>query len=1308
MKKLICLIFTITLGFSAYGKTLSDTEGEKDSFTLPKWNEFKEEHIAPILDGVCIDNSSLYKLTASFMHPNVKFTKKEKKVIEDLLKTFPYSLVDNDTITYNAQNTVAIAYYKLIKGNKKKVSLLLDSCLFNFKEMFLGLPTCKKEVPLFIRNTEYELRNKLLKKTFLINKASDDIILEKWHQPSDILFDIPMCFNHDIYNLFLELLLYESQNEKEILPFLYRTIAYNRFDVGKFVLEKVFIFPKDNSERNLLLLSLLSYADIYENQEASLYFKQMFPVKYLHKYNENVKCIVSYEKSEGRISSNSTKGYDWYNLGSRIMEVSLGALNFMYTDNFVKEMTREIFGEFSDEYKLIKRDNIGPFSDLFVDDLDSMLKRELRDGDIDSITSNRIINLLNSYYRIAEYEKVIEKSKVYRNYISDLDLSNYYNLCGLSELKLGFYSESINSLEEALKYADENKSTIENNLAQALCEYGKYNEALSIYNKYINTYNPEDAYNTFYINDRLGYLYSFIDHNIALQYYLEASRIVEINNSRFNGSIGRLDDDNKIIRHYLNLSELYNDNKYLQRKCIDKANDLWSSSKSLLTLFYDSSHIDSLIVYSKADTRPDSIVIGNIYSKLGSFYNSILNFTAAETCYKSALTYFQVLSSSNRQKRLLVKNYAKNLYDSQELYQCIGLLTELRKIESEVLGKEHIDYLRTLRLLLLATIANEDISSAKQLYVEYEKIAPLHSIELNALEHHQVLYSYHNLIGNPNRTIEILENLVLSSQMDPKILTFSDELIALVSIHQSEKSEYINRVVMEKTKEIITYHFTKIYSQDRVNWQLPLYSLRSQMINTLTESNASQSIAFDFSLYSKNLLFFTQSKFDKELSRSKRNRDAISELKAMRDSLNTAISQGNYIKIKKIEGEIESKERELYHSIQLKNPYDIRIADVLSVLGEKELAVDFVQYESSEEEKKYGAFLLSHDLESPIFIELCNDDLIRNIAIDEKGNIQHDFYKNIASYELIWEKLIPYLNDYENIYFSGDGLLNQLAIEYICNELGERICENYRIHRVFHLANIKKTEGIGNNFVGIGVADHNSPINDSISTIDRGSWNNLNGIKQEFATIRKTLDAHPECKTLFIVDDDAREKQIKELDNSSVTALHIATHGFYKDKKSLWEAADDSTHFDHHISCRALGANKKSLSGLVLRQGNLSWKSATITDEYDDLLTNDEIENMTFPNLKLTVLSACDTGLGNVDSEGVWGLQRAFRIAGTKSLICSLSKISDKWTAKFMDVFYEEVTSGKNIYDAFHSAQDYLYRKNKRNPKIWASMILIE
>lgn len=158
----------------------------------------------------------------------------------------------------------------------------------------------------------------------------------------------------------------------------------------------------------------------------------------------------------------------------------------------------------------------------------------------------------------------------------------------------------------------------------------------------------------------------------------------------------------------------------------------------------------------------------------------------------------------------------------------------------------------------------------------------------------------------------------------------------------------------------------------------------------------------------------------------------------------------------------------------------------------------------------------------------------------------------------------------------------------------------------------------------------------------------------------------------------------------------------------LNEAASDTANCDFNIARRFLSAGLNDLSGIVLRRGNLSWRAPVILEEEDDILTADEIETMSFPNLRLTVLSACETGLGSYDSEGVWGLQRAFRIAGTQSLICSLRKVDDYWTARFMDVFYEHAARGETIYDSFHAAQRWLYSEQPDNPEIWASFILIE
>jgi hypothetical protein len=186
------------------------------------------------------------------------------------------------------------------------------------------------------------------------------------------------------------------------------------------------------------------------------------------------------------------------------------------------------------------------------------------------------------------------------------------------------------------------------------------------------------------------------------------------------------------------------------------------------------------------------------------------------------------------------------------------------------------------------------------------------------------------------------------------------------------------------------------------------------------------------------------------------------------------------------------------------------------------------------------------------------------------------------------------------------------------------------------------------------------------------------------------------------------ETAVKELDGSDVSLLHFSTHAFFRSPSSMVGAFEDSLHNDHYMAKRRLIDGYRDLSGIVLRRGNLSWKAPVILDEEDDILTADEIETMSFPNLRLTVLSACETGLGSYDSEGVWGLQRAFRIAGTQSLICSLRKVDDYWTAQFMDVFYEHAARGETIYDSFHAAQRWLHSELPDNPEIWASFILIE
>lgn len=110
----------------------------------------------------------------------------------------------------------------------------------------------------------------------------------------------------------------------------------------------------------------------------------------------------------------------------------------------------------------------------------------------------------------------------------------------------------------------------------------------------------------------------------------------------------------------------------------------------------------------------------------------------------------------------------------------------------------------------------------------------------------------------------------------------------------------------------------------------------------------------------------------------------------------------------------------------------------------------------------------------------------------------------------------------------------------------------------------------------------------------------------------------------------------------------------------------------------------------------------------DGILSASEINNLDLENTDLVVLSACETGLGDINgNEGVFGLQRAFRAAGAKYLLMSLWKVPDAETSEFMQNFYSEWRSTENIEEAFHSTQKTMKAKYPTDPYSWAAFVLV-
>jgi CHAT domain-containing protein len=124
---------------------------------------------------------------------------------------------------------------------------------------------------------------------------------------------------------------------------------------------------------------------------------------------------------------------------------------------------------------------------------------------------------------------------------------------------------------------------------------------------------------------------------------------------------------------------------------------------------------------------------------------------------------------------------------------------------------------------------------------------------------------------------------------------------------------------------------------------------------------------------------------------------------------------------------------------------------------------------------------------------------------------------------------------------------------------------------------------------------------------------------------------------------------------------------------------------------------------------NAAWSGQAKPEHIEDgVATAYEISHLNLSNTKLAVLSACQTGLGDIKgSEGVYGLQRAFKMAGVDYLLVSLWQVPDQETADFMEAFYSAWLGGNTIHAAFAKAQKKMRRKYKQVYQ-WGAWVLVE
>jgi CHAT domain-containing protein len=212
-------------------------------------------------------------------------------------------------------------------------------------------------------------------------------------------------------------------------------------------------------------------------------------------------------------------------------------------------------------------------------------------------------------------------------------------------------------------------------------------------------------------------------------------------------------------------------------------------------------------------------------------------------------------------------------------------------------------------------------------------------------------------------------------------------------------------------------------------------------------------------------------------------------------------------------------------------------------------------------------------------------------------------------------------------------------------------------------------------------------------------WKELAGTKRELEQVLGLADKR---EPLVRRGDEASTRQLL-LDLPKARWAHLATHGFFADKRFRSALQLDEQDYKHRRdilgnTLERIGAGARNplvLSGLVLAGANVPGRD-------DGIVTAEALADLRLRDLDLAVLSACETGLGDVaGGEGVFGLQRAFHIAGAKNVVASLWRVDDEATAALMALFYRKLwKEGKAPPQALKEAQLALYRNPDSIPAL--------
>lgn len=360
--------------------------------------------------------------------------------------------------------------------------------------------------------------------------------------------------------------------------------------------------------------------------------------------------------------------------------------------------------------------------------------------------------------------------------------------------------------------------------------------------------------------------------------------------------------------------------------------------------------------------------------------------------------------------------------------------------------------------------------------------------------------------------------------------------------------------------------------------------------------------------------------------------------------------------------------------------------DVKNSITEEDVAIEFNAIETGpfDADNYIVAAVLTKEMKSPFVVPICN------YSDADKMESFSDVFDLDAN--LVWGALSPYLTGKKRIFFSADGHFNRIGIEYLKYD-GKPLCEQFEVYRLSSTKELcyKRKKCKVQNVALFGDVDYNDDsggskevmvsVENMRSVAGDNVFGHLGNTLREVDEIQAMLKEEKIKNVESFKAGDAGSSVFFKLAGSNVNWIHIATHGAYKKD----DARTDSDAMNN--------------SFLVFAGANFDSRA---------IVTAAEISKMNLRNCDMVVLSACETGLGKLGTDGVFGLQRGFKNAGANTLLMSLRPVHDASTADLMIFFYRNLMNGLSKREALISAQKQLRNSGYTNASHWASFILLD